>query len=82
MTTKSPPESRVPLLTAAQVARLGGIAQPRYVVRSVPGRIVLGPRKLRWRLEALEALWGVRFADHVLQDAGVVLPGAQAVRRV
>jgi predicted DNA-binding transcriptional regulator AlpA len=43
-----PPPDRGPLLTAEQVAAVIGGVSPAWVRRSVPGKLVLGHRTVRW----------------------------------
>jgi len=44
----APPPDRGPLLTPEQVAELVGGVSPAWIRRTVPGKLVLGQRTVRW----------------------------------
>jgi predicted DNA-binding transcriptional regulator AlpA len=44
----APPADRGPLLSPAQVAELIGGVSPAWVRRTVPGKLKLGQRTMRW----------------------------------
>ena len=44
----TPPPDRGPLLTPEQVAQLVGAVSPSWVRRTVPGKLRLGQRTVRW----------------------------------
>jgi predicted DNA-binding transcriptional regulator AlpA len=59
-----PPPDRGPLLTPEQVASIVGGVTPAWVRRTIPGKLRLGQRTVRWyRDDVLAWLAGHRVAD-------------------